>query len=377
MLKSKPVVLLVGPFPPPIGGVAAINELIAASLNNSSFKLRRLNTAGFKDQLQIKKSTGWLNLSLQLMQLLRFVFLLGRHSVAIVHIALSSYHSFFKSALFLILARSTRRQVILHLHGGAFDRFYRQRAPLLQKLIRWTFRQSQVVVTLSHYWQNFVRQDLQVTPEKCVILYNCYGLDFSQLPTAWSDFQAARTQPPWQILFIGGLNTKKGVLDLVQIGAQLQQQGIDFEINILGGEQEPGFLTQLQAAIQRQDLAARIHLVGIATGETKRAYFQRSHLLVFPSYVENFPVVVLEAMRAGLPIVATPVGAIPELVQEGENGFLVTPGAIDLFVEKIVYLMSHPEIAQTIGAANLELAQRDFNPRDYGARLTRIYDALF
>jgi glycosyltransferase involved in cell wall biosynthesis len=112
---------------------------------------------------------------------------------------------------------------------------------------------------------------------------------------------------------------------------------------------------------------------GIVTGKEKLALFQEASLLILPSYFENLPLVVLEAMAAGLPLVVTPVGALPELIEEGINGFFVQPGDYEALAERIIYLLKNHEERKAIGMNNAAKFLQGFSPKFVIAKIEQTY----
>ncbi|MBN1351297.1 glycosyltransferase family 4 protein [candidate division KSB1 bacterium] len=374
-MHKKSNILLAGPFPPPNGGVAAINRIIVEGLKDSAYRIQLLDASKHKRKLNIRSTTGIMNHFFQLVEVLEFGFMLVRHNCRIIHLSLSSFHSFYKGALYVLLSTVLRRSIVIHLHGGAFKTFYENGSSRLKACIRWVFKQADFVLVLSGYWEQFVIRALGVEPQKSIILYNCYGIDFEQLDSS-NPACIAREQRTISILYIGALGAKKGVLDLIRICSLLKTKLDDFRMLIAGGEKDRGIRRKLENAIVEQGLENHVKLLGEIRGAKKLEIFRKSDIFILPSYVENSPVSILEAMRAGLPVLSTPVGAIPEIVVDGENGFIIEPGDAAAFAEKIVLLAIDNRLRFTIARTNLGRARNQFDPLTYADALARIYSQL-
>ena len=105
---------------------------------------------------------------------------------------------------------------------------------------------------------------------------------------------------------------------------------------MVGYEESQGDLDRFRARRDALRLNRRLLVLGTVVGEKKERLLRKADFLVLPSYHEGLPMVVVEAMAAGLAIVATPVGGIPEIVAPGVNGCLVVPGDIEEVVGAIV-----------------------------------------
>ncbi len=373
-MKPQPIVFLVGPFPPPQGGVATINEQIYKACDQKHYRIRRHNTSEHKYKYQIRSVTGALNLFFQIVQLVKFFIRIFRDRPAIIHVAVSSYLGFYKSALFILTGALFKKKIILHLHGGAFARFYSESHPLIQKYIRLVFKKSSQIITLADSWKKIVTQMLPIPPAKVIILHNCYGQEFEQLPAVMEQLEARReADSVIKILYVGALNQKKGVLDLVAICAEIKKEFGQFILYIAGGEKEAGLIDKIHRTARELKVADKIHLSGEISGQKKLDHFLKCHVFILPSYVENFPVAILEAMRAGMPVVATPVGAIPEMIRDEENGFLVQAGDIKQFATKITKLCRDKSLRQSISRKNLNTVLKSYSPEQFKIQLNEIY----
>lgn len=129
-----------------------------------------------------------------------------------------------------------------------------------------------------------------------------------------------------RLVCVGRLCPEKGQVLLVQAAALLKAQGIDLEIVLVGGGPS-------RAEIERQALRLGVEgmfrLVGWQGSAEVRRLISQSRALVQPSFAEGIPVVLMEAMALGRPVIATYVGGVPELVEAGENGWLVPAGSVD------------------------------------------------
>jgi colanic acid/amylovoran biosynthesis glycosyltransferase len=141
-------------------------------------------------------------------------------------------------------------------------------------------------------------------------------------------FQAedALTQPSApRLVNVGRLCAQKGQLLLVEAAALLRREGIEFELVFAGDGEMRG---PIEEAVRRHGLGDRVRILGWVDSATVRAQLLEARALVLPSFAEGLPVVIMEAMAVGRPVVTTRIAGIPELVREGIDGWLVPPGDI-------------------------------------------------
>jgi len=128
---------------------------------------------------------------------------------------------------------------------------------------------------------------------------------------------------PIRLLFVGAHTPAKGFDVLVQAVGSLHRSGIRYELHTIGEWHSAEFQSQIETLIRTEGWSSAFHFHGLKTGEDKWALFARCHVFVLPSLTEGQPLSILEALGCGMPVIATPVGSIPEVVADGVNGFLV------------------------------------------------------
>jgi glycosyltransferase involved in cell wall biosynthesis len=156
----------------------------------------------------------------------------------------------------------------------------------------------------------------------------------------------------------------------------LKRQGSSLHLRIAGNEERAGELARARTRLGELALKESCQLVGDVRGETKTRLLDEASLFVLPSYQEGLPIAVLEAMAAGLPVITTPVGGLPEVIKDGYNGFLVPPGAVAVLAEKLALLAANPDLRETMGRRNLEIAQKELDVKPYVNRLVTLYESL-
>jgi len=112
------------------------------------------------------------------------------------------------------------------------------------------------------------------------------------------------------------------------------------------------------------------------TGAAKLDLLAQASIFILPSYQENLPVALLEAMAMGLPVVTTPVAGIPDMVEEGRNGFLVPPGDYAGLAERLVRLAHDPALRRSMGEANVAKVRQEYHPALFAKRIADVYRKL-
>jgi glycosyltransferase involved in cell wall biosynthesis len=282
---------------------------------------------------------------------------------------------FLRDAVIVWLARAAGARVVAHVRGASFQNFYTQTAGWRRALVTATVRQLRAVILVA---DRLRPQFAGLLPEPRIrVLRNPVD--------TWSE---PPTPVGFRMLFMGHLSHAKGFGDLLAAvpavldripDAALAAAGewLDVETNILADEQGAPVNSDA-AALRRQwdDLVARypgrVHYHGVLTGAEKRAVIASSAVLVLPSYSEGLPMAVLEGMAAGLPVVATPVGALPEIIEDRRQGRIVLPGDPRALSEALVALATDREAAGAMGARNRAYVAAHCSPAAIRAGLSAI-----
>lgn len=181
---------------------------------------------------------------------------------------------------------------------------------------------------------------------------------------------------PLQILSVGSLIGKKGHAYLIQACQILKKRGDDFRCTIIGQGPGKDYLTQLAADCGVQDC------VVLAGGRERREVleaYRRSDVFVLPCIVsaggdrDGIPVVLMEAMAVGLPVISTPVSGIPELVRHGYSGWLVPERDAEALAGAISHLAGDAELRKRLVSNGSLLVEQEFDIRENVSRLTTLF----
>lgn len=162
------------------------------------------------------------------------------------------------------------------------------------------------------------------------------------------DLNVSPTREP-RILFIGWLEAAKGTLELLESIRLLNDRGLRCQLALCGSGSQADELPLIASELGIQD---QVTFHGWVDDEKKIEQIQASDLLVLPSHTEGMPNSVLEAMASGLPVVATNVGSIPQLVDHERGGFLIDPKQPQQLADAIYKIVSCPEAMASMGNHN-------------------------
>ena len=213
---------------------------------------------------------------------------------------------------------------------------------------------ARAIVAVSDYAKKFLQERFPKRTDRIRRIYN--GLNLAEFGRA--DFSST---PPLSV-GVGRLIAKKGFANLIRACGLLAERGKSFQCEIVGAGP---FENELRAQIEQLGLQNRVALPGAKPQREIRQRLAAANFFVLPSVVDpqggmdNLPTVIMEAMAAGLPVISTDIGGIPEMVIQNETGFLVQPGDSVALSGAMEKLIDDRQLAQRLGQAGYERA-RDF-----------------
>jgi glycosyltransferase involved in cell wall biosynthesis len=272
----------------------------------------------------------------------------------------ASRASFWRKAPFMAVALLLRWPVVFHLHGGGFREFYeRECGPARRALVRFFLDRAECLVAVSASWEAWLRANFRARRVECV-------------PNAVSLATPGAPQPAHRIAFVGRLTRDKGAYDLVEALALLRAWEPAVRVELAGD----GDVDSLVRHARSFGVADRLLVRGWCTRPQLERMLSRAGLFVLPSHVEGLPMSLLEAMAAGCPVVATRVGGIPDVVDDGANGLLVPAGDPTALAAAIARLLAHPALGGRLARNARATVARNHAPAVAVQRIGRIYSSL-
>ena len=358
-MPAAPVVLVLvgGGFAPLSGGVGVLlrNLLDAWSAMPEAPRVRMLDTRGAGGKTLGALHFAW--------SVLRVAALCGSGSIGLVHAHMTTRGSAFRKTLLCCIAILLRVPVVVHMHGADFMPFYRGLPPWLRAPLGAVLRRAAHVVVLGAAWRRFLIAEIGVAPGRVSILANGVPQPLAAAATAMAGSP--------RLLFLGRLGDRKGVSELIAALGTPSLRARDWKA-IIAGDGNPA---PFQAMITWYRLGDRVQIPGWLGREKTAAALTQTDIFVLPSHHEVMPVAVLEALAAGVAVITTPVGTIPEFLQDRTNALLVAPGDIAGLATAIESLLDDPALRTRLAVAGHKVFREKLEIGGVAAKLAGLYRA--
>lgn len=257
----------------------------------------------------------------------------------------------------LLSAKLFRKKVVMSVHVGnqlenyASDRFF-----------KWWFRRADLVLLLAKRWETLFKElyaDVKVPTD---VLYNACEMR-PYIPMS---------EKQKLILFAGTLDKNKALDLLLKAWASIKNKYPEWKIAVLGSGDRPYFETM------SKDLGCSdsVSFQGYVVGEKKERYFHDASILCLCSYMEGFPMAVLEAWAHGIAVVTTPVGGLPDVIEDGKNCMVFPTGDHTTLAEQLDCIISKEDLRMRVGEEGYRCAQNHFSISEINNKIDSIYAGL-
>lgn len=354
-MGDKIKVLMVGPDRSVHGGISAmVNSYYEAGLGNE-VDLKYIGT--MKEGSKAKK------LLIAIGAYLEFASLVS--SFDVVHVNAASDRSFMRKSYFIRCAKRHGKKVVLHQHGGDFKNYYEN---LISDKRRRYFRRildmADVMLVLTSSWKDYFGK--LTRDDKIIVFPNgvkTAGYEADNIDVTFEKKDLNK------LLFLGRICSDKGIDELIKAVSELHDTNPRIKLYLGGIYEEERY----KRIIEESSFA---EYLGWITGKEKDRYLRECGVYVLPSYYEGLPVSVLEAMLHGCVVVSTKVGGIPEIIDDGREGYLVEPKNANALKDAIKRAMEDKPSGKELAKNARKRVLEQFSIEKSVVSLVRIYKNL-
>lgn len=290
-------------------------------------------------------------------------FVVRARSYDIVHLnSTFDNKSVARDFLFAAIAKAIcRKRVIIQFHGGEPSKVFFFRNVLFRLLCRAVLVQVDDALALSIFQRD---QFLLYFPRiKVTLVPNCIDAAGRNLKKEDPDSVV--------FLFIGRIEVSKGIFKILDAAKMLMDDQLKFKINICG---DGKFRQKFIEEVVSKGLDKHVEYLGFVSGSEKKEILRQSNVMLLPTdHNEGFPYALLEAFSYAMPVIGTHKGAIPEVIEDGRDGFVIFPNNTQNLYKKMVYFCRHPEEIDHMGNLGYEKLLMNYNSRILQEKLFSIY----
>lgn len=305
------------------------------------------------------------------------MWIVKKHDIKVIH----AHHTIPVGLVGVIIGKIMRTPVVITSHLMDITTHGTDEGPLgnikdfesnffYRKLISFSLNSCKKIVAVSADLANRIIQ-MGIDPEKTIVLRNAVDIHrFKPVKNIEMRNKYNIKENEILIVFAGHLEPFKGIFELLDAFYEIRKKNQNVKLVVIGGGQSE---KEVKEIVSKYNLNGHITFTGKISPDTIQNFYQMADIFTLPSYTEGLPLVVVEAMACGLPIVASCVGGIPEIVKNNENGFLIPPRNKEKLAQKLDILINNRELREKFGKKSVELIDNEFNIDKRVNKLINIY----
>jgi glycosyltransferase involved in cell wall biosynthesis len=282
------------------------------------------------------------------------------------HVNMAHAGSTVRKVIICRLLAMLRVPYLLHLHANNYDTYFQAQPAWGQALIRRAFSEADRIVVLGTLWRDVVVNEIGANPQKVLIIRNG-----APDPAMLSPSRQAVSSP--LILFLGDLRPWKGLGELIEALASEALRDQPWRLVCAGRGKQAIY----QAAAEHAGIIDRISFTGWLPRDRVQTLLHDASIVALPSHIEGLSVTLVEALAHGIPVVATPVGAHPDILRDHENAVLVAVKDVVSLAQGLRRLLLDSNLAEKVGRGGRMLFEECLEIGRVEAQFHDIYEDLF
>ena len=229
------------------------------------------------------------------------------------------------------------------------------------------------IIVCSKSVLDFTSKQEKIEKNKFHLIYNAVDQERFNIKEKKEELRARYGYPQEGFIIgtVGSLIPKKGHKFLIEATSALKGSIPELKLLLIG---DGASREELRNQAEAQGAKANVEFLGAR--EDIPQLMKIMDVFVLPSLQEGFPRTMLEAMYMGIPVVASNISGIPEIIEEGKNGFLLTPGKFTDIMDRLKAIYSNPELRRSVGANARKKIESAYLPKDYVRELENLYEKL-
>jgi|TARA_B110000027_G_C16077257_1_gene281926 glycosyltransferase involved in cell wall biosynthesis len=356
-------ILFVIPLPPPVHGASVINDIIRKNIKiNKNFKTYFFNSSPVKKIEDIGK--------FKIKKMIKFIY---SYFVLFIKILKINPHfiyfnpsprgiGLYRDILFIALYKILNKKLIFHLHGRGFYESVKN-SFLLKKILIICFKNVNLICL-----SNLLIKDVNLIRDKTKQVFILHN--FSKKNNSNS-----KKNKYFTFIYLSNLISSKGVLTFVGAIKILNKKYKNFNATVVGNKRDQIFFKKFKNKIK---MLHNVKYLGPLFGKKKNDVIKKSNVLVFPTQYPNetFSLVLLEAMSAGLPIISSNIGGLPDIIDHNKNGFIVTSNNSSQYAKYMEFFLKKKKLSKQFGINAKKKFNKKFSLNIFENNLIKILNQI-
>jgi len=365
-------ILMVGPVPPPSGGIAAVMQNILVSRLSEEYLFDVFD----KSDLGQTQPAGLLRRNYaRIRRWIAFYGTLIRGDYAFVHMQGSTW-AFRGVVIYMAIARLAGTKILLHLHGTDWNWFYGDVSFARRWMTRVGLRLPERIIVLYGEWAVKI---LELVPATHVTVIQNWMTE-DQLPAIKNDVETRRTfdllPGDFIVCSVGTVGWRKGTLEILKAVPDVALSIDSVRFVFAGAEEFPEVWGEVMKMVEDNALERWVRFPGELDRDSVISLLSISHIFLLPSFAEGMPIAIIEAMKMGVPIISTPVGGIPEMVENEVSAILIPPGSPRDIADSVLRLHRDPDLRARLSKAAMMTLEERFDAAHAVDALAKIYSEM-
>ena len=367
-------ILILGPTAPSIGGITtAVNALLSSNLSKE-FEMRLLANSNHRP-VNKKGLLDAHNIASAFKIFIRLVWEIYSFRPKVVQVETAGRTGFLKQSVYILFAKLVRRKVIVSLHcanDGEPLMEFDTNSWALRSYCGWVLRMCHTVKLLSPRWRVDFSSRWGLDLERVIGVRNCLDTMYPWAAALSSSPQVDR----FTIVCVGSVGERKGSFLLIEAVKRLRDAGLSVSLVLIGPEEQEGSMAALSDAACQYGVQDSVHLLGGQSREFALKELSKADVFALPSYAEGMPYSIIEALAIGCPVIASVVGAVKDLIKDGETGLLIQPGSAVQLADALSRLINDVSLRQKLALQGNQFARKEFGIHNLENAFRPVYERL-
>jgi glycosyltransferase involved in cell wall biosynthesis len=290
--------------------------------------------------------------------------------IDVLHLQVSERSSFIRKGLLLLLGRSLGLGIVLHHHGAQLISFYREASSPMRRWVSFIARRANVNIVLGERWRPFLIEEVGVPSGQVVVLYNAIR-DLLKIDQMVRESGSLCLNPSigFHFVTLADMSPRKGISELLRALKIVRDQRSNVRATIAGGGQVSRYVREAEK-LGIDDICL---FPGWIDREAVEELLRSADTFVLPSFDEGLPIAILEALSARIPVIATPVGSIPEVLTDGVSCLMVQPGNVEQLADTLRKIATDAALVERLATNGRDLFESKFTIDRFMKTLFQLY----